>query len=124
MVPRKPRVTSCAVATGTTISALTSSRPTARMATVTVTAVVTASSRFSARTGRPETRAYSSSWQTANSHGRSPQRDRQHAAPSTAITTRSAADVVSSEPNRYDDQVGVAALPESPTRNTPPAMPP
>ena len=49
----KPRVTCWAAATGITISALTSSSPTTRMATVTVTAAVTASSRFSSRTGRP-----------------------------------------------------------------------
>ena len=71
IVLRKPRVTCWAVATGTTISALISSTPTARMAMVTVIAVVTASSRFSVRTGRPETRAYSSSWQIAKSAGRS-----------------------------------------------------
>src|SRR5690606_11965538 len=52
-VARKLRVSSCAVATGTTISALTSSRPTARIATVTVTAVATAVSRLRARTGSP-----------------------------------------------------------------------
>ena len=43
-----------------------------RMATVTVTAAVTAISRFSARTGRPVTRANSSSWQTAKSCRRRP----------------------------------------------------
>ena len=68
----------CAAATGTTISALTSSRPTTRIATVTVTAAVTAISRFSARTGSPVTRANSSSWLTANSWRRSPTRDQQH----------------------------------------------
>ena len=43
-VARKPRLTCCAVATGTTISALTSSSPTVRIATVTVTAAITATS--------------------------------------------------------------------------------
>src|SRR5690606_23978642 len=71
-VARNPPASSCAVATGTTISALTSNRPTARIATVTVTAVVTASTRLTVRTGKPLTRAYSSSWQAANSQGRKP----------------------------------------------------
>ena len=43
----------CAAATGTTISALTSSRPTTRIATVTVTAAVTAISRFSSAHRQP-----------------------------------------------------------------------
>src|ERR1700730_1214384 len=100
MVDRNPRVTSWAAATGTTIMALTSSRPTARMATVTVTAVITASSRFSARTGRPDTLAYSSSWQIANSHGRRNNVIARTIPPSTDITIRSDGDVVNGDPNR------------------------
>ena len=46
IVVRKPRANCCDVATGTTISALTSSRPTVRIATVTVTAASTAISRL------------------------------------------------------------------------------
>ena len=45
-VLRKARVTCWDVATGTTIRALTSSRPTVRMATVTVTAAITETSRW------------------------------------------------------------------------------
>ena len=45
-VVRKPRVSCWAVATGTTISALTSSSPTVRIATVTVTAAITETSRL------------------------------------------------------------------------------
>ena len=41
IVDRKPRANCCDVATGTTISALTSSRPTVRIATATVTAAST-----------------------------------------------------------------------------------
>ena len=41
IVDRKPRENCCAVATGMTISALTSSRPTVRIATLTVTAAST-----------------------------------------------------------------------------------
>ena len=41
-VVRNDRVTCCAVATGTTISAETSSSPTVRIATVTLTAASTA----------------------------------------------------------------------------------
>ena len=43
-VPRNERVSCCEVATGTTIRAETSSRPTVRMATVTLTAASTATS--------------------------------------------------------------------------------
>ena len=52
-VVRKLRVSCCAVATGTTISALTSSSPTVRMDTVTVTAASTAISRPYARDRHP-----------------------------------------------------------------------
>ena len=43
-VPRKERLSCCEVATGTTISAETSSSPTVRIATVTLTAASTATS--------------------------------------------------------------------------------
>ena len=46
IVVRNERVSCCAVATGTTISAETSSRPTVRIATVTLTAASTATSRL------------------------------------------------------------------------------
>lgn len=88
------------MATGTTISALISSTPTARMAIVTVTAVATASSRLSVRTGRPETRAYSSSWQTAKRAGRSASMVTPIAMPSTAMVVRSCGEIVVSDPNR------------------------
>jgi hypothetical protein len=45
-VVRKDLASCCDVATGTTISADTSSRPTVRIATVTVTAASTATSRL------------------------------------------------------------------------------
>ena len=45
-VVRNDRVSCCDVATGTTMSALTSSRPTVRIATVTVTAAITETSRL------------------------------------------------------------------------------
>ena len=45
-VVRKERVSCCEVATGTTISAETSSSPTVRIATVTLTAASTATSRL------------------------------------------------------------------------------
>lgn len=61
MVRRNEIVTSCAIATGTIMSALTSSRPTTRMATVTVRAAMTAIAMFRARTGSPEARENSSS---------------------------------------------------------------
>src|SRR5262249_20200900 len=98
--------------------------PTARMATVTVTAVVTASVRFSIRTGRPDTRAYSSSWHSANSHGRSSTETASTAAPSTAITTRTSAEGGSGEPNRYDTRLLLLWLLDRFTSTTPPEMPP
>ena len=63
------RSTSCAVATGTTINALTSSTPTTRIEMTTVHAASTASSRLSAITGRPLARANSSSLLTVNRAG-------------------------------------------------------
>ena len=45
-VVRNDRVSCCEVATGTTISAETSSSPTVRIATVTLTAASTATSRL------------------------------------------------------------------------------
>ena len=71
MVVLNERVNCWTVTTGITRRALTRSRPTARIETETVTAVVIRSSRLSAETGRPETRAYCSSAQIAVSQGRS-----------------------------------------------------
>ena len=56
-VPRNERARSRLVATGSTMSAATSSTPTMRIAATTVTAVSTASSALSARAGIPATRA-------------------------------------------------------------------
>ena len=52
-VVRKLRVTCCAAATGTTISAETSSSPTVRMASVIVTAASTEISALSRRARAP-----------------------------------------------------------------------
>ena len=57
MVVRNPLVNCWAVATGMTISALTSKRPTVRMATVTVIAAITAISAPYNLTGMPVVRA-------------------------------------------------------------------
>src|SRR3954451_14033290 len=97
IVLRNPRVTCWPAATGTTIKAETKSNPTVRMAIVTVTAVVTAIRMLSVRTGRPLTRAYSSSLQIANSAGRNAVIASSTARPSTMITTRSCGEVVISE---------------------------
>src|SRR5690625_6183148 len=67
----KEEVINCATATGTIINAETSSRPTTRIATVTVSAATTAMRMVIARTGKPVERANSSSWHTANSAVRS-----------------------------------------------------
>ena len=60
------------MATGMTMRALTSSDPTTRIATATVSADRTAMRRDSVRTGRPVERAKSSSLVTEKSAGASP----------------------------------------------------
>ncbi len=80
-------------------------------------------SRLSARTGRPETRAYSSSWQTANSAGRSTNMATRTHPPSTPMVTRSARERGQRDPKRYALSEALLAS-ESPTSNTPPAIPP
>ncbi len=72
------------------MSALTSSRPTVRIATVTVTAARTETSTFHAPTRRPATRAKSGSWATANSSADEPS--------ATAMTTTARADVTARSP--------------------------
>ncbi len=118
------RVICCAAATGTTIRALTSSSPTTRMATVTVTAAVTAISRFSTRTGSPVTRANSSSWLTANSCRRSPTVTSSTNAASRAIAVMSSEETVDSEPKRYEVRLALEPVSERLISRTPPAMPP
>ncbi len=99
-MPRKLRVSCWAAATGTTIRALTSSSPTTRIATVTVTAAVTATSRLRKRTGSPCTRATSSSWQTANSSRPNTATTPRTPSDSATITARSPGLTLDSEPNR------------------------
>lgn len=117
-------VSCCAAATGTTISALTRSSPTTRMATVTVTAAVTAMSRFSARTGSPVTRANSSSWLTAKSCLRSPSVTRITKAARTQMAVTSLCETVASEPKRYDERLAFEPVGERLISSTPPDMPP
>jgi len=62
---RNPLNRFCEVATGITMSALTSSRPTVRIAVVTVIAASTTMSRLYVRTRSPSTRAKSSSANSA-----------------------------------------------------------
>lgn len=123
-VARKDFDSCWAAATGTTMSALTSSRPTTRMATVTVTAAVTAISRFRARTGRPVTRANSSSWLTAKSCRRSPTVTRITKAARIPIAVMSSVETVESEPNRYELRLALEPVGERLISRTPPAMPP
>lgn len=96
----KLRAICCEAATGITISALTSSSPTTRMATVTVTAAVTATSRLSSRTGRPVTWANSSSWETANNCRRRPTVTSTTKPASRQIAVMSCGETVVMEPNR------------------------
>lgn len=123
-VTLKDLVICCAAATGTTISALTSSRPTTRIATVTVTAAVTAISRFSTRTGSPDTRANSSSWLTANNCRRSPTVTSTTKAASTQIAMTSDSETVASEPKRYEVRLALEPVSDRLISMTPPAMPP
>ncbi len=123
-VAAKLRLSCCAAATGTTMSALTSSSPTTRMATVTVTAAVTAVSRFSARTGSPVTRANSSSWLTANSWRRRSSVTATTKAASRQIAVTSLSETVDSEPNRYEVRFEVEPPGATLISSTPPAMPP
>lgn len=123
-VAAKLRVSCWAAATGTTISAETRSRPTTRIATVTVTAAVTAVSRFSARTGSPVTRANSSSWLTANSWRRSPTVTRTTKAASTQIAVTSDSETVDRDPKRYEVRLALEPPGARLMNITPPAMPP
>src|SRR5690606_13300052 len=123
MVRRNERVTSWATATGTIIRALTSSSPTTRIDTVTVSAATTATATFSVRTGRPDARANSSSWLTENSAARRPRPTRRITTLSTTVSARSGGVTVEIDPKRYcmrlpDDP------PPRPMSSTPPAMPP
>ena len=100
MVRLNDRANSCAMATGTIISALTSSRPTTRIAMVTVRAAMVATSIDSSRTGSPLARANSSSWLTANSAVRRPTPTPSTRTASATVHHRSAVDTVEMEPNR------------------------
>ncbi len=123
-VAPKLRVSCCAAATGTTISAETRIRPTTRIATVTVTAAVTAVRRFRARTGRPVTRANSSSWFTANSCRRRPRVTTITKAARMPIAVTSDCETVEREPKRYEFRLAFEPPGARLTNITPPAMPP
>ena len=122
-VTRKERASCCEVATGTTISAETSSSPTVRIATVMLTAASTAMSRFHARTRRPATRAKSWSLATANSWGDSPTATTSTTAVSAPVNHTSEAVIALREPKRYAWRVA-APSPAMPVIRTPPARPP
>lgn len=123
-VAAKLRLSCCAAATGTTIRADTRSSPTTRIATVTVTAAVTAVSRFRARTGRPVTRANSSSWLTANSWRRRPRVTSTTKAARTQIAVTSDSETVDSEPKRYEVRLAFEPVGARLMNITPPAIPP
>jgi hypothetical protein len=61
---------------------------------------------------------------TANNAGRSSSIASSTATPRIPITTRSSADVVVSEPNRYCTRLALPLSSDSPTSTTPPAIPP
>ena len=70
------------------------------MATVTVTAASTETSRLYARTRRPATRANSGSWATANRRGASPTATVMTTTARTVVITRSLVLTVAIEPKR------------------------
>ena len=94
------RAYSWAMATGTIISALTRSRPTTRIAMVTVRAAIVAMSIDRNRTGSPLARANSSSWLTANRAVRRPRPTPSTRAASATVHHRSVVETVEIEPNR------------------------
>ena len=97
---RKLRVSCCDAATGTTMSADTSSSPTVFIATVIVMAASTAIRMLYARVGTPLTLACSSSWHTANSWGDSPRDSAITTTPRIPTSTRSPELTVVIAPNR------------------------
>ena len=92
--------------------------------TVTVSAAMTASSRLSARTGRPMTFANSSSWHTANSWRPTTASASSSPPASTAMTTASPGETAMSEPNRYDSRLALLPPSDREISRTPPAIPP
>ena len=96
---RNPITTWLAVATGTTIRALTSRSPTVRIETVTVIAARVTTRMLRNRTGRPMECANASSADTVNNWGNSPRVTTTTTTPSPAMTHRSAVSTMSREPN-------------------------
>src|SRR5690606_30905160 len=124
IVVRNPRVSCWLVATGITMSALTSSSPTTRMAITTVSAAVTATSMLRNRTGSPLALAISSSWQSTNSSLPNTATTPSTSTASPPMIQMSSAVTLAMAPNRYE--LSLALLPPGamPMSMTPPAMPP
>ncbi len=78
---------------------------------------------LSPRTGRPEARAKSSSWETLNSAELSPTPTSRMIAPSPTVSHRSVMVTVEIDPKRYDMRFALVP-PAIPMISTPPAMPP
>ncbi len=92
--------TRCAAITGTTISAAISRIPTILIEIPIVSAASIETTPFRSGTGRPATRAPSSSIATASSARRSTATSTSAARPSSAIRSRSPRVTVRIEPNR------------------------
>ena len=88
------------MATGTIMTAETSSAPTTRIDTDTVRAATTATRTLSAPVGRPMERANSSSWHRANSGPRSPRPMSRITAARTMVNQASRTETVAMDPNR------------------------
>ena len=100
MVERNDRAPSCAMATGMTMSALTRSEPTTRIATATVRADRIAMRRESVRTGRPVERAKSSSLVTEKRAGARPTPSTMIASPRIVMSEMSLQRTVEIDPKR------------------------
>jgi hypothetical protein len=122
IVDRRLQATRAAAMTGRTISAAISRIPTTRIESAIVTAASAAVSALSGATGRPATRAPSSSTTTATSGRYSSAISVSAPAPSAAITTRSERVTVRIDPKRNWNRLTFSA-PAAETSTTPPAMP-
>ena len=100
-VCRNERASSCAIATGNTMSAAISNSPTTFIPATMTAAVSAASATPSVSTGRPSTRAHPSSDTTANSTRRSDQIPTATTPPTTSTAARPALDICRGSPNRY-----------------------
>ena len=122
IVERRLHAIRCAAITGTTINAAISRIPTMRIEIPIVSAASRETAPFRTGTGRPLTRAPSSSIATASSERSSTATRISEPRPSSAIRVRSVRVTVRIDPNRYENRFAFSA-PADEISTTPPAMP-